>query len=96
MMNTSDARPIPLVRLAFLVTVQMLAYGVFDDLVDEYIRMREPTCLGSVQVLQSYGLGVCGIILVKTKCCRYSPVVESNALRGLPEMFGSIDCMHWE
>jgi hypothetical protein len=75
----------------------MLAYGVADDLVDEYIRMSESTCIDAMY-------NFCrAIILVFGEVYLREPNLEDtqrllsiNEKRGFPGMLGSIDCTHWE
>ena len=78
-----------------IAAIRMLAYGVADDLVDEYLRMSESTCLESMYrfckvVVQVFGLEYLREPDVEDTARRLS----INESRGIPEMLGSIDCMH--
>ena len=75
----------------------MLAYGISDDLVDEYIHMSESTCLASLYMFYKAVVAVFG--------AEYSRVPNAadttrwlaiNESRGFPGMLGSIDCMNWK
>jgi hypothetical protein len=78
-------------------SIRMLAYGVAGDLVDEYMCMRESTCIESMY-------NFCrAIILVFGEEYLREPNLEDtqrllsiNEKRGFPGMLGSIDCIHWE
>jgi hypothetical protein len=75
----------------------MLAHGVARDLVDEYMRMSESTCIDSMY-------NFCrAIILVFGDEYLRQPNMEDtqqllsiNEKRGFPGILGSIDCMYWE
>jgi hypothetical protein len=78
-------------------TIRMLAYGVANNLVDEYLRMSEFTCLESMYKFCRAVIEVCGTVYLR------EPTVEDTARllsineeRGFMGMKGSIDCMHWE
>jgi hypothetical protein len=53
-MITSLLGPMPTCKLGFTscqkcsAAIRMLAYGVADNLIDEYLRMSESTCLESM------------------------------------------------
>jgi hypothetical protein len=75
----------------------MLAYGVVGDIIDEYLRMSESTCLESMYKFCKAVIAVSGIVYLR------EPTVEDTARllsineeREFPGMIGSIDCMHWE
>jgi hypothetical protein len=77
--------------------IHMLAYGVAGDLIDEYLRMRETTCLESIYKFCKAVIAVFGTVYLR------EPTVEDTARllsvnegRGFPGMIGSIDCMHWK
>jgi hypothetical protein len=77
--------------------IRVLAYGVAVDLVDEYMRMSESTCIDSMY-------NFCrAIILVFDDEYLREPNMEDtqqllsiNEKRGFLGIFGSIDCMYWE
>ena len=77
--------------------IRMLAYGIPGDLVDEYVRMSEKTCLMSM-----YNFCQAVIEVFDPEYLRQPTVADTerllatNAARGFPGMLGSIDCMHWE
>ena len=54
MMTTSNAKKYALGNVGFssyrkcTAAIRMLAYGVPGDLIDEYVRMSESTCLASL------------------------------------------------
>ena len=75
----------------------MLAYGVAGDLVDEYLRMRESTCLESM-----YKFCQAVVQVFREEYLR-EPTMEDtarllkmNESKRFPGMIGCIDCMHWE
>jgi hypothetical protein len=77
------------------VAIRMLAYGVAGDLIDEYFRMSESTCLESMYKFCRAVIAVFGIVYLR------EPTVEGtgrllsiNKERGVLGMIGSIDCMH--
>jgi hypothetical protein len=73
----------------------MLAYGVVGDLVDEYMRMRESTCLASM-----YNFCEAVVQVFAHRYLREPNVADTTRLlsinesRGFPGMLGSIDFMH--
>jgi hypothetical protein len=79
----------------------MLAYGVAGDLIDEYLRMSESTCLESMYKFCKAMIAVFGTIYLR------EPTVEDTArllsineerrfLGMIGSIIGSIDCMYWE
>ncbi|XP_073359557.1 uncharacterized protein [Aegilops tauschii subsp. strangulata] len=74
--------------------IRMLAYGIPGDLVDEYARMSESTCLASL-----YNCEVV-IAVFDPEYLREPNVMDTtwllaiNADRGFPGMVGSINCSH--
>jgi hypothetical protein len=76
--------------------VRMLAYGVADDLVDEYMHMSESSlksiyrfCKAMVQVFAPY------YPREPNEADTTRPLAFNEA-RGFRGMLRSIDCMHWE
>ncbi|KAI4963769.1 hypothetical protein ZWY2020_010532 [Hordeum vulgare] len=77
--------------------IRMLAYGIPGDLVDEYVRMSEATCLMSMYEFYHAVIEVFGPeYLRQPTAADTERLLATNAARGFPGMFGSIDCMHWE
>jgi hypothetical protein len=80
-----------------LAAIQMLAYGVVGDLVDEYMRMSESRCIESM-----YNFCRPIILVFGEEYLRESNMEDTHRLfsinekSGFPGMLGSIDCMHWE
>jgi hypothetical protein len=78
-MITSQPSLMPLVSLALLhlkkcsAAIRMLSYGVASDLVDEYLQMRDTTCLESI-----YNFCKAMIVLFGTVYLR-EPTVEDTA-----------------
>jgi hypothetical protein len=95
------ARPDAISKLGFTsyqkfsAAIHMLVYGVASDLIDEYLRMSESTCLDSMYKFCKAVIAVFGTLYLR------EPTVEDTARllsineeRGFLGMIGSIDCMH--
>jgi hypothetical protein len=97
MMVTSNARLTTPVRLVSLLTRNALqlfvAYGIFGDFVDEYMRTSDPTCLDSI-----YNFFSCVQHRIPTKpnVADITQLLSINESRGFPEILGNICCMHWK
>ncbi|XP_073353798.1 uncharacterized protein [Aegilops tauschii subsp. strangulata] len=77
--------------------IRMLAYGIPGDLVDEYVRMSETTCLMSMYKFCQAVIEVFGPeYLRQSTVADTERLLATNAARGFTGMLGSIDCMHWE
>ena len=77
--------------------IRMLAYGIPGDLVDEYVRMSETTCLMSMYKFCQAVIEVFGPeYLRQPTAADTERLLATNAAKGFPGMLGSIDCMHWE
>ena len=75
----------------------MLAYGVSGDLIDEYLRMSETTCLDSMYKFCKAVIAVFGeVYLRQPTAADTAQLLSINEARGFPGMIGSIGCMHWE
>ena len=75
----------------------MLAYGIPGDLVDEYFRMSESTCLLSMYSLCKALEAVFGSeYLREPNAADTERLLATNAARGFLGMLGSIDRMYWE
>ena len=102
MTHTSSARWMPLASLdsphqKCTAAIRMLAYGIPGDLVEEYVRMSETTCLMSMYKFCQAVIEVFGPeYLRQPTAADIERLVVTNAARGFPGMLGSIDCMHWE
>ena len=75
----------------------MLAYGVPVDATDEYCRKEESI---AIEAMKRFTMAVraCfkSTFLRQPSLADYQKLMEINAARGFPNMFASLDCMHWE
>ncbi|KAM3240034.1 hypothetical protein ACQJBY_053612 [Aegilops geniculata] len=75
--------------------IRMLAYGIPGDLVDEYVRMSETTCLMSMYKFCQAVIEVFGPEYLRQPTATDTErLLATNAARGFPGMLGSIDCSH--
>jgi hypothetical protein len=75
----------------------MLAYGLAGDLVDEYMRMRESTCIEPMYNFCRAITSVFGEEYLREPNLEDTQwLLSINEKRGFPDMLGSINCMHWE
>ena len=71
------------------------AYGVPGDLIDEYVRMSESTCLNFMYKFCKVVIVVFGPeYLRKPTPQDTTHLLAMNASRGFLGILGSIDCMH--
>ena len=77
--------------------IRMLAYGITGDLVDEYVRMSETTCLMSMYKFCQAVIEVFGPEYLRQPTATDTKrLLATNTARGFPGMLGNIDFMHWE
>jgi hypothetical protein len=75
----------------------MLAYGVAGDLIDEYMRLSESTCIEAMYNFCQAVISVFGeVYLQESNMEDTQRLLSINEKRGFPSILGSIDCMHWE
>jgi hypothetical protein len=75
----------------------MLAYGVVGDLVDEYMRMSESTCIEAMYNFCRAIIAVFGEVYLREPNLEDTQrLLSINEKRGFPGILESIDCMHWE
>ncbi|XP_073355232.1 uncharacterized protein [Aegilops tauschii subsp. strangulata] len=75
--------------------IRMLAYGIPGNLVDEYVRMSETTCLMSMYKFCQAVIEVFGPeYLRQPTAADTERLLVTNAARGFSGMLGSIDCSH--
>jgi hypothetical protein len=75
----------------------MLAYGVARDLVDEYVRISESTCIDSMYIFCRAIISIFGEeYLQEPNLDDTQQLLFINEKRGFSGMLGSIDCMYWE
>jgi hypothetical protein len=78
-------------------TIHMLAYGVAGDLIDEYLRMSESTCLESMYKFCKAVIAVFGTVYLREPTIEDTTrLLSINEERRFPGMTGSMDCMHWK
>ncbi|KAI4997046.1 hypothetical protein ZWY2020_052388 [Hordeum vulgare] len=76
--------------------IWMLAYEVPGDLIDEYVRMSESTCLESLYRFCKAVIAVFDLeYLREPTVADTTRLLATNASRSFPGMLCSIDCMHW-
>ena len=73
----------------------MFAYVIPSDIVDEYVRMSESTCLMSLYSFCTVVVEVFGPEYLKEPTAT-ERLLAINAEKGFPGMLGSIDCMPWK
>jgi hypothetical protein len=77
--------------------IHMLIYEVAGDLIDEYLRMSESTCLESMYKFCKVVIAVFGTVYLREPTIEDTArLLSINEERGFPGMIGSIDCMHCE
>ena len=66
--------------------IRMLAYGVAGDLVDEYVRMSESTCLEAMYKFCRAVMQVFGPAYLRpgTQCCGHDPALVYQRDQRLP------------
>ncbi|XP_073363602.1 uncharacterized protein [Aegilops tauschii subsp. strangulata] len=91
----------PLGKLGFssyqkcTAAIRMLAYGIPGNLVDEYVRMSEFTCLLSLYNFCKVVMAVFGPeYLRQPNAADTKRLLASNAVRGFSGMLGKINCSH--
>ena len=100
-MTTSVRSPMPLELLGgspiqkYIAAVQMLAYGVSADFLDDYVRLGESTIIECLKRFVKAVVEVFGEEYLRAPNAQdISRLLAINNARGFPGMLGSIDCMH--
>ncbi|XP_073359541.1 uncharacterized protein [Aegilops tauschii subsp. strangulata] len=79
------------------VVLRMLSLGTIVDAVGEMVRMGESTCLKTTVKFASAVLQVLGAEYPREPNVQdIEKLLAIGDARGFSEMFGSIDCMHWQ
>jgi hypothetical protein len=77
--------------------IQMLAYGSPADFLDDYVRMGESTIIECLTHFVEPIVNVFGEEYLRPPNAQdIERLMAINSARGFPEMYGSIDCMHWK
>ena len=75
----------------------MLAYGVSDDFIDEYVQIGETTALESLKKFVTMVIDVFSKeYLKKPNNDDIARLLAHDKRRDFPDMLGSINCMHWK
>ena len=76
--------------------LRMLAYGMYANSLDEYVRIGETT---TIECVKRFCQGVVEIFepeyLRSLNAPDISRLIRKANQRGFPRMLGSLDCMHW-
>ncbi|CAN1163064.1 hypothetical protein LINPERPRIM_LOCUS32461 [Linum perenne] len=76
--------------------IQMLAYGMSADAVDEYIKIGESTTAKCVKrFVKAINIVFGNEYLRRPNAKDIQRLLHVGEQRGFPGMLGSIDCMHW-
>ena len=76
--------------------VRMLAYGLPADACDEYIRIGETIALVAMRHWVNAIRACFGdTYLRQPTLADLKKQIDINTARGFPDMFGSLNCMHW-
>ena len=78
------------------IALRMLAYGMFADSIDEYVRIGEST---TIECVKRFYQGVVKIFgpeyLISPNTADISRLLRKANQRGFLGMLGSLDCMYW-
>jgi len=77
--------------------MQMLAYGVLADCVDEYLKTGGSTSMGCMKNFDAEAIQVFGKeYLRKPTQANVDHLLQVAEAHDFSGMLGNIDCMHWE
>ena len=80
-----------------IAAMQMLAYGIAADCVDEYLKIGASTAL---ECMKNFAISVIEVFgneyIRKPTQADVHHLLQVTEARDFAGMLGSIDCMHWE
>ncbi|XP_071681603.1 uncharacterized protein [Lolium perenne] len=77
--------------------MRCLAYRAPPDTANDYLRMAESTCTGTLYRFYRAVIAVFAKDYLRaSREDDTARILQKNAARGFPGMLGSIDCMHWD